>query len=218
MVVGVQEEEWEGEKAVPFFQPEDSQLYSSTPQSSARQHTLHKLMTKQSIAIKHYCNKFVSDGRSWYMRPKSKSKMHLITFPMCWYVKAMLVTVELPRELSCASLPSRIHFYLLLYSSINSHGQKTQREKQTQSWLLPTHFLHQHYVLLFLKKKPNTSPSLSDLFSSSFSTPHQSDISFNHGSPVTIRTPSCLYQYSLGVYYVALEGCSAAFCLLLAWS
>ncbi len=52
MVVGVQEEEWEGEKAVPFFfffQPEDSQLHT-TPQSSVRQHTLHKVLTKQSIA------------------------------------------------------------------------------------------------------------------------------------------------------------------------
>lgn len=29
MVVGVQEEEWEGEKAVPSLQPEDSQLRST---------------------------------------------------------------------------------------------------------------------------------------------------------------------------------------------
>lgn len=123
------------------------------------------------------------------MRPKSKSKIHLVTFPMCWYVRAVLVTVELPRELSCASLPSRIHSCLLLYSSINSHGQKTQRERQTQSWLLPTHFLHQHYILLFKKKKKKKTHLLLSLtFFHHHFLLHISDTSFNQGSPVTIRT------------------------------
>lgn len=54
MVVGVQEVEWEGEKAVPFFFFFFSlRIHSSaapTPQSSVRQHTLHKLLlTNQSI-------------------------------------------------------------------------------------------------------------------------------------------------------------------------
>lgn len=79
----------------------------------------------------------------------------------CWYLKAAFVTVELPREFYRAKPAVTNPFLCLpLHSYINPHGQKTQRERQTLSWLLPTHFLYQHYRSLLKKKKTTLSLSL----------------------------------------------------------
>lgn len=124
MVVGVQEEVWEGEKAVPFpslrirssAAPHWSAAFANTPYikrwQSSQLNCSYYLLCDSTEKL---CNNFILDETRWGILDQMRS--HFFSprppsppSPSRWYVRAAFATVELPREFSCANLLSRICF------------------------------------------------------------------------------------------------------------
>lgn len=130
-----QEEEWEGEKAV---QPEDSQHRSTTPRISARQHNLHKVLTKKSLTLQ-LCHLDKKSPRSLILQELTwdlggDKHSSLLPFPGVAGGADMeeynvFVRVELPREFIHASLLSRISFSLCFCTLTITLLAKIQKEK-----------------------------------------------------------------------------------------
>lgn len=137
-------------KAVPFFLPEDSQLCSSSSSStSVRQHTLHKLLTKQwitTLLFTHYVDSeetFYSEFSEWWAW---RWKERFAVFLRLW--------CGVHQQKSCrVCSPGSIS----LDSSIPSHVQETNIGACSVS--TSTHGCFENTPLSFLDHLPSARPS-----------------------------------------------------------